>query len=571
MNSSTQKFRAIIYTAISSQYILFIGFVVSLVVSIFYTLAKDARYATEKPEYFIIGSLITGALVLAAQRLKLKSDIHLSIKESAISVALTWFLACSISSLMLLSFGFPDMTQNLNITNFFPHFVDGFFESMSGFTTTGASVLTNVEQFPRSILFWRSLTHWIGGMGIAYFAVTLLSAFKIKREGVINAEAESPNYISFGSKKEAVESGIDFIKIYALMSGVLTFLLSLSGIWFRNIPYTTWYDNLFDSVTHTFATMGTGGFSIYNNSVGLPGLQTANNVVSIGGIQNPLSEWIIAFFMMFAGMNLGLWYVLVFQFKKNWKEFFGSIEAQIYSAFVFGSSFLIAIILQSYGVYSNFSDSLRYAFFNVATIVSTTGFGTTDFTKWPIAAQGVLFLSFLVGGMVGSTAGGLKFRRFIVWFEYLKHELHFTLLDKNWKEIIIDKVVYTYKACSLISLNILLYFLVFLSGSILIMVFNPIGHNGQEIDFGSSFGSSIAMLGNIGPAATTGLVNAGPAGNYSEFSVLAKIVMIILMFIGRVGVFTFIILFVNKAINSEFEKNLPKEEFDPEDSIAIRG
>jgi trk system potassium uptake protein len=566
----TQKQKAIIYSALSAQFIIFLGFIVSFFVSIFYLLINDSRFATEKPEYFIAGAVLTGVIFWLAKKIKVEKNIHLNIKESAISITLTWFIACSISSLMFLAFGFPSI-EPVTINNFLPRFIDGFFESMSGFTTTGASILANVEQFPRSILFWRSLTHWIGGMGIAYFAITLISSFRVKREGLINAEAESPNSITFARESEAVESGFDFIKIYFLMSAILSLLLIISGYLYRGLPYLTWYDNVFDSINHTFATMGTGGFSIHNNSVGLPGLQGASGIVEIGGLQNPVSEWIIAFFMMFAGMNLGLWYVLVFQFKKNWREFFESKEIRLYSLFVFGSSAVIALILQSYNVYTNFGDSLRYAFFNVTTIVSTTGFGNTDFTRWPIAAQGVLFLSFLVGGMVGSTAGGLKFRRFIVWFSYLKHELKFSLTNRGWKEVIVDKVSYSYKTSELISLNILIYFLFFILGSVLIMIVNPVGIGAGSIDFETAFGSSIAMLGNIGPSAATGIINAGPAGNYSQFSSLAKVVMIVLMYIGRVGVFTFVILFVNKIAQNHFEDNKAHEKFDIEDSTAIRG
>lgn len=446
------------------------------------------------------------------------------------------------------------------VIHFFRQFTDGWFESMSGFTTTGSSILPSVEVFPRGVLMWRSLTHFIGGMGIAFMAVTLLQKLSLKREGVINAEAESPNYVSFKDEKEAVGSGKDFLKIYGALTLLLTILLLFSGAFFRQIPYSRWYDDAFDAITHAFSIMGTGGFGVYDSSAGLPIIDHGKTV--LGGLRNPVSEWILAFFMMFAGVNMSLWYIFVF--KKNIKALFTNKEFLAYAIFILLTTLGITYYLSIDHVSSTLEANARYAFFNVTSIISTTGIGNFDFTNWPIQAKSILFLAYLTGGCVGSTAGGLKFTRFVVLFQYAKLAIKKFGFFKTHNSFVVDGVRYTSEAAGTIVVNMLLYFLLFFTGGIALLICSDTvvspAHAESTLDFLSAFTASIANLGNIGPAIAIGSVNHGPAGNYFAFTDAGKWIMIVLMYIGRVGVFTFAILFARAG----FAISKGAVKFDPE-------
>jgi trk system potassium uptake protein TrkH len=203
------------------------------------------------------------------------------VREGAQVVVWVWVFACLTSAVIFVIAGFSDPANTQNYF-LFRKFTDTFYESMSGFTTIGAGVLPMVEVYSRGILFWRSMTHLLGGMGIVYLALTLLKKLKFSREEVLNGETESPLVVHFEEEKEIVESGYDFLKICSLLAGILSILLILSGYFFRLTPYQTWYDNVFDSLIHTMGTLGTGGFSTYDTSVGLTA--NINGVTSIGGL-----------------------------------------------------------------------------------------------------------------------------------------------------------------------------------------------------------------------------------------------------------------------------------------------
>ncbi|MDQ7020922.1 MAG: potassium transporter TrkG [Candidatus Dojkabacteria bacterium] len=300
-------------------------------------------------------------------------------------------------------------------------FTDGFFESMSGLTTTGSTILLDIESLPRSVLMWRTVSHWIGGMGLVYMTITLLNNFKYSRFNLINAEVESPEATEFKDEHEARNSGFDFIKTYGLLTLIMIVLMLISGQFFRQQPYEHWYDNAYDSITHSFSTLGTGGFSHYGNIAGLPEVSENGELILdesghfiMGGLQNPVSEWIITFFMFASGANSGVWYI--FFYKKDKKAFWKNTEMKVYIALSFLISGLIALTLWHYNYYSNIEETLRYSFFAVGTVISTTGLENWDFTGWPIIAVTILFIVYFVGGTVGSTGGGLKVKRFIAFF-----------------------------------------------------------------------------------------------------------------------------------------------------------
>lgn len=568
-----KKFLNIIIPSLQLQIAPVIGYAFCLLISCFYLFINDDKYIAEKPFVILFGFTASLIVFVIGQVLaKLYSEQQVdnkSLSRGAMIVIITWFIACTISALTFVVGGFPDPNNTENYT-FFRKFVDGFYESMSGFTTTGSSILNDVEAFPRSLLMWRSVTHLLGGMGIAYIGLTILKKIFGKREEIINGEAETHIILSYKDEIEARESGFDFLKIYLLLTGVLILLLSISGYFFRQNSYDSWHANIYDSVYYSFSTMGTGGFAPYNASAGLNVTDTVTGKVFIGGLQNPASEWIIAFFMLFAGANLAIWFDLLY--KKNWKVAYNNLELRVYLAIIGFLTLAIGLNLKFSNLGYTIEESFRYAFFNITTIISTTGLGNTDFALWPALSQGLLFVVYLTGGMVGSTAGGLKIIRFIVGFKYIWMEIRNLLLGLNRDRFEVDGVKYNRHNSGLIISTIFLYFLIFFSGLILIMVTSPqvVFADGtvKSVDFVSALSASIANLGNIGPAVAIGTVNAGPTGNYFAFSEVTKIVMILLMFIGRIGVLSVLLLF----ITSKGDKNLQlaEEHFDSDLPLLMK-
>ncbi len=553
-------FSDLIAPALQAQFALVIGFVLSLGVSAFYTLIQNPKYPQEHPEHLLVGLVISATCYFIGNALahRQTNNHRLYIKDGVFVTLFAWIIACTTSAVVFVLAGFPE-PSNVHAHSLLRSFTDGWYESMSGFTTSGTSILPSVEAFPRSILFWRSFTHWIGGMGIVFLAVTILKSVRVNRDMLINAESESPNITHYHDEQEAVKSGYDFIKVYMILTVALFILLLLSGAFAGIRPYDHWYENVFDAANHAVSTMGTGGFGIYDTSVGIP-TTIAGESVKLGGIQNPTSEWIIAFFMMFAGMGFGLWSLFFFGKKRfSLQSFWASQEFRFYFGYTTILTAIIAYYLHTHGVHYSTADSIRYAFFNVTTIVSTTGLGNWDFATWPPQAIGVLFLCYLLGGMVGSTAGGLKALRYVVaircsW-QYLKH---YAAGNPVIKSLRIDGATYAVKEFILIIITMSLYFFIFLFGAIMLMIVSPEGilANGDlvTLDLGTALAASIANLGNIGPGNffSNGW-NVGPTGNYFAFSTGGKWLLIFLMYVGRVGVLTiFFVLMSRGAIRHLF-------------------
>lgn len=556
-------FLSVCAPALQLQYILGFGYLAALLVSIFYYFVNDGLYPKEQPHLLVFAALLSFGCWLLGTELIRRFSIrnHLSLRRGAWIMALTWVIACTISAMYFVWSGFP-IPDRVNDFSLLRRIIDGWYESMSGFTTTGASVLPSVEAFPRGMLFWRSITHWFGGMGIAYMAMTLWKTFMFKRGPIINAEAESPNHTDFHDEKEAIQSGVDFLKAYVVLTSALFVLLVISGLFFRETPYPTFHQNIYESLNYSMSTLGTGGFGIHDASEGLPIFEDGQLV--IGGLRNKVSDWIIGIFMFFCGMNFGLWYLIIF--KGKWREALENTELRIY--FILCTLITVSIFyyLVKYNVYSSALESLRYALFNMATIVSTTGLANWDFHKWPAEAQGILFVAYLLGGCVGSTAGGLKVTRYIVAVKYLYNELRSLIVGEETPEFIVDGVTYTKHTAGLITATMTMYYLLFLGGAILLMVISPNLRMPDgtflRLDFTTAIASSIANLGNIGPAVALGSINAGPTGNYFAVSDLGKVLLIFLMFVGRVGILSTFMLFITKRGEKAYYDSVPEIEFD---------
>lgn len=563
---SFSRIRSCVGIALQMQISLSIGFALCLAVSLFFRWMQDPAYPVERPDILLVG-LVTSLLCFVTGSIFVRREraMNLSMREGASIVLLTWVIATALSAMVYVMAGFP-IPSRVEEFSLVRRVIDAFFESISGFTTAGGSILPSVEAFPRSLLLWRSLTHFLGGMGIAYLAVTLFAGFKARREAIINGEAEGPNIMHFTTEVEARNAGFDFLKIYLLLTGIMCAFLVIAGVYGRSSPYLHVYDNVFDAVNHALSTMGTGGFGIYDESVGLP-IQTNKGII-IGGLENPMAEWIITIFMLIAGSNLSLWYILFFS-TKHWRAVVRNRELRSYIGFIALITFGIWWVLYSHEYYGDGLTTIRYSLFNVATIISTTGLGNTNFHLWPAGALGLLFLVYFTGGMVGSTSGGLKFLRFNVLFTFIRIQLQNFLFGRHITRFNIDGVQYDMKMASLIVVNIVLYFMVFLIGSIAILITSPVGvlpdGTTRSIDLLTGVTASIANLGNIGPTAALGSIDAGPTGNYFAFSTVSKIVMSILMLIGRVGVFTFIIPFVSSIGMREMSSVRRSQLFDADE------
>lgn len=565
LKNSGSSAKYVVSTALQVQLSLSLGFLFSLIISYFYFFINDARFPDERPEYLWTGLFLSlGSFAIGKWIGRSQAAVHQvkNIKIGAIIVVLSWLFGCTISAVVFMLAGFPD-PQHVTHYSWFRRFTDSFYESMSGFTTAGGSILPNVEVFPRGVLMWRSMTHFIGGMGIVYMAIIFIKNITFNREIIVNSESEGPNYTNFAHDKDVESAGWDFFKIYSIITTLLFLLLFISGQYFRNVPYGSWHDNVYDSINHAFSVMGTGGFGTYNLSVGMREFEGTSNE-AIGGLSNPTSEWIIALFMIIAGSNLGLWYV--FFFRRNISVFWHSAEFKTYLFIVFGTAFAIWLVLLNERVYASNLDAFRYALFNVATIISTTGLATSDFTRWPASAEGLLFICYLIGGMVGSTAGGLKILRFNILFKYVVMKLQNMLYGRHKTRFSIDGVRYSESSAGLIVANIVLYYMIFMFGAILIMIVSPLNYlpdgTVRHMDFISAITATIANLGNIGPMVSIGNINAGPAGNYFPFSEGAKWLMIGYMLIGRLGVLTIISLFITKTGISGLGDSMEAQNFD---------
>ncbi len=413
---------------------------------------------------------------------------QLSTRGGFLMVSASWFFASLLGALPFYISG--------KITSF----SDAFFETMSGFTTTGATIITDIESLPDAILFWRSLTHWLGGMGIVVLAVAIFPLLKIGGLQLIKAEAPGPTVDKITPR--ITETAKTLWYIYIGMSIAETVLLKLSGM------------TLFDAMTHTFGTLATGGFSTKNSSV--------------GHYDNAAIDVIITIFMVLAGINFSLHYKLI---TGNIKSFFKDTELKAY-LFIFG----IATLLISFDiyekVYSSFAQSLRFASFQAASILTTTGFATANYENWPMTAQHILFILMFVGGCSGSTGGGIKVIRIITLLKAGLNEMKQLLHPRGIFSLSIGGVTVKRNIAYAISGFFFLYIF-------MLMLTTLIVSTAEESDIVTSFTTALATVGNIGP----GFGNVGPSDNFAFYSSGVKWFLSFAMMAGRLEIYTVLIIF----------------------------
>ncbi len=435
----------------------------------------------------VFGAIIFGMLAISlAFGLKKPANRSFYAKEGVITVSLSWLIISFFGALPFF------------ITGAIPSLIDSIFESVSGFTTTGSSILSNVEVLDKSLLFWRNFTHWIGGMGVLMFIMAILPMSGADPLHLMRAETPGPT-----TKKLVPKARQTAAILYKIYIGIT--LLEILLLYIGGMP-------IFDSIVHAFGTAGTGGFSIKNASI------AAYNSVYI--------EVIITVFMILFGVNFSAYFLLL---AKKFKRFLTFEELRIYLAIIIVSIISIAINICG-AVYQNFGDSLRYSSFQVASIITTTGYSTADFSKWPTLSRFILIFLMFIGASAGSTGGGIKVSRFIIMFKTLKREATRILHPQAVKLIKLDKIPVQEDTIRGTGIFIVT-FLGITAVSILMVSFDG-------FDMETSASAVAACINNIGP----GLGVVSPAGNFGGFSPFSKIVLFLDMLIGRLEVYPILLL-----------------------------
>ena len=444
--------------------------------------------------YFLIPS---GILIVIYLLVGMKKPEKRTIygKEGMVIVASAWILWSLFGALPF------------TISGSIPSYLDAFFETVSGFTTTGSSILTDVEALPQGMLFWRSFTHWIGGMGVLVFVMVLTTLDKKNSMYLMRAEVPGPE------KDKLVPRTMSTARIlYGMYLGLTlieVILLLLGGM------------NMFDSLIHAFGTAGTGGFSNY--------------AASVGHFDSAYIDGVISIFMILFGVNFNLYFFLLIRdFKPVWKN----EELRAYLGIILAA--VAVITLNISGQFPNPLKAFRYALFQVASIITTTGYATADYNAWPMLSQCILLMLMVIGACASSTGGGIKVSRFLMVLKCIKREIKQMVHPKSISIIRVnDKKM---GADVLRSLYVyLMAYAGIVVGSVLIVSID-------NLDFGTTFSSVLATLNNIGP----GIADVGPVGSFAEFSPLSKIVFCFDMLAGRLEIFPFLMLFTASAWNRKF-------------------
>lgn len=417
---------------------------------------------------------------------KMPRKTRITTKEGFVVVSLSWILLSFFGALPFVFSG--DI----------PSLIDAFFETSSGFTTTGSSILTDVEALSHSMLFWRSFTHLIGGMGILVFALAVLPQFESESVYIMKAEVPGPTFGKLVSKLSST-ARILYV-IYLSMTLVVVILLLFGGM------------NLFDALLHAFGVAGTGGFGIKNGS--------------IAPYDSAYIQYVIAIGMLVFGVNFNLYYMILI---KQVRQVFKSEELKWYLGIVASAVMLIGLNLLS--SYDSLEKLFRDVLFSVSSVITTTGFSTADFGKWPLFSQMILLLLMFIGGSAGSTAGGLKVSRIVILFKTVMSEIKRVAQPNRVVSIRYDEKALSKETKHAVANYILVYAVIYIALLLLISFDSP--------DFLSAFSSVAATFNNIGP----GLGAVGPAESFAGLNDFSKVVLSFSMLAGRLEIFPMIILF----------------------------
>ncbi len=406
-------------------------------------------------------------------------------KEGFVIVSLAWIIMSVIGCLPFV------------ISGEIPSFFDALFETVSGFTTTGASILTDVEGMSEGLLFWRSFTHWIGGMGVLVFVLALSQELPDRSIHIMRAEMPGPIVDKLVPKAKETAKILYLIYIVLTLAEIVILVLC-------KMP-------LFEAVVHTFGTAGTGGFGVKADSM---------------GSYSPVIQWVIAVFMFIFGINFNLFYLILL---KRIRSVFRSSELWVYVGVAVVSCALITFNI--YDSCEGLSEALRLSAFQVSSVMTTTGYATADFNLWPGFSKTLLLILMFMGACAGSTAGGLKVSRVIILVKGMRRELHRLLHPRSVRTLKLEGKRLDEQTLS--SANS--YLTVYVASVVVIFLLLSI----DNFDIETNFSATVACFNNIGP----GLGVVGPAGNFSEYSVFSKIILTAAMLLGRLEIFPLLLCF----------------------------
>ncbi len=432
--------------------------------------------------------LITAAICLAVGTIigiKKPKNTVFYLKDGCVATALSWIVLSLFGCL-------PFM-----ITKEIPRFIDAMFETVSGFTTTGTTILNDVEIISHASLIWRSLTHWVGGMGVLVFLMAVVPLSGGSNINLMKAESPGPSVGKIVPKMKQTARWLYYIYV-GLTLGEVVFLL-FGGV------------SVFEAFATATATAGTGGFGVKNSS--------------IGGY-SPYVQWVVTAFMILFGINFNAYYfVIMRQFKKA----FAIEEIRFYIGTIVVSSLIIFINI--FKMYPTASKSIRHSFFQVAAIITTTGFTTTDFDQWPSNAKTILVFLMFVGACAGSTGGGIKISRYIIAVKSVGREIKSFLHPKSVNKVKMDSKIVDRDVIRTTNIYFITFAIVFVVSLLLVSI--------EGRDLTSNFTAVASEMNNIGP----GLSTAGATENFSSFTVLSKCVFIFDMLAGRLELFPMLMLF----------------------------
>lgn len=447
--------------------------------------------------YFVITLALCGLAGIALTWKKPESFVFY-LKEGCIATALSW--------IVLSLFGCIPFV----ISGEIPSFTDALFETISGFTTTGASILNDIESLSHCMLFWRSFTHWIGGMGVLVFLLAILPLTGGSNMNLMRAESPGPSVGKLVPKVRYTARILYYIYFGLTAMEVLFLLLGGMG--------------LFEALTISFGTTGTGGFGILNDSA---------------MSYSPYLQWVITIFMILSGINFNAYYFILF---KNWKQAFKMEEVKYYLILIIlGSTFIFGQLMRA-SVYVNGFEAFRHASFQVASIITSTGFSTADFDLWPQTSRMILVALMFVGACAGSTGGGIKVSRFVITFKTIGRELTSYIHPKCVKKINMDGKPVDNETIRSINVFFITFTAIFIASMFLISL--------EGKDLVTDFTAVIATLSNIGP----GLSLVGPTRNFSCFGTLSKYVLMFDMLAGRLELFPLLLLFHPSILKGFFGK-----------------
>ena len=464
--------------------LLLVGISIFMATSIIFAFVSDGMRSVIT---FVISTMITGGAGIGLYLVGRAEEGTIHAREAVAVVTLGW-IAVSFFG------GIPYLVDGI-----FTNPADAFFESASGFTTTGSSVMTNIESSPKSVLYWRSLTQWLGGMGIIVLFIAILPQLGVGAKHLFRSEVPGP--ITESLKPKLKHTSATLWKIYTGITGALLICLMLAGMSF------------YDALCHSLTCMATGGFSTKN--------------ASIAHFNSAAIDIIFTIFMMLAGINFGLYYLLT---KGRVKEFFANTEFQVYVTINLAAILLITFNILS--IHHDFATALRYASFQTLAVSTTTGFATENFNLYPSFAKFLMVILMFMGGSAGSTAGGMKVSRIIILFKAAYNEIykvfhpHAVFVVKVGKQVIDEAVIR----------SVLVFFGVFIFS----FVIGTLVMASMGLDMATASTSVVATLANIGP----GLAKVGAIENYAFIPWGGKLFLSFLMILGRLELFTVLVLFI---------------------------